>query len=82
MTTTFHPGAFLREELEARGIEAMFFPDQHGMNRQHFYDVINGTGSIDATMAEQLAAALGTSADLWLNLQRQYDAGSIARAHH
>lgn len=74
--TLFHPGELLREELQARGIDRhreWAFPYEHGIDVCLFYDVLNGTGSIDALVAEKLSVAFGTSAELWVNLQRQYD---------
>jgi plasmid maintenance system antidote protein VapI len=34
---------------------------------------LNGKAGISANMALRLAAALGTSPELWMNMQAQYD---------
>jgi addiction module HigA family antidote len=35
--------------------------------------ICNGRRGVSAVMAKKLAVAMGTSAELWLNLQRSYD---------
>jgi addiction module HigA family antidote len=35
--------------------------------------VLNGKAGISAAMAIRLAAALGTTPELWMNMQSQYD---------
>jgi addiction module HigA family antidote len=35
--------------------------------------VLNGKAGISAAMAIRLAVALGTTAELWINMQSQYD---------
>ena len=37
------------------------------------YDIVKGKRAITADTALRLAKALGTSAELWLNLQAHYD---------
>jgi addiction module HigA family antidote len=44
-----------------------------GVTRQALSAVLNGRAGVSAEMAVRLSKALGTSADLWLGLQMQYD---------
>jgi len=67
-----HPGEVLREYLP----EAMTLSDVAsglGVTRQSLSAVLNGRSGVSAEMAVRLSKALGTSADLWLGLQMQYD---------
>jgi addiction module HigA family antidote len=44
--------------------------------------VLNGKAGISASMALRLGAALGTSPDLWINMQAQYDLWRARRGRH
>jgi addiction module HigA family antidote len=66
-----HPGRVLREYL---GEMAVSRAAQHlRVTRVTLSRVLNGKAGISANMALRLAAALGTSPDLWMNMQTQYD---------
>jgi addiction module HigA family antidote len=41
--------------------------------------LLNGKAGISASMALRLAAALGTSPELWMNMQSQYDLWNASR---
>ena len=43
------------------------------VSRQSLSAILNGRAGISAEMAVRLSKALGTSADLWLGMQMQYD---------
>lgn len=68
----FPPGDFIREELEARhwtqgDLAAVIKRPLQAVN-----EIINGKKQITAETAKALAAAFGTSAKLWLNLESTY----------
>lgn len=66
-----HPGLVLREYL---GKMAVSSAAAHlRVTRVTLSRVLNGKAGISASMALRLAAALGTSAELWMNMQSQYD---------
>jgi len=44
-----------------------------GITRASLSRIINGSNGISADMALRLAAAFGTSPELWLNMQNKYD---------
>ena len=68
------PGEILREEfLAAHGITQDRLADAMGVSRFRVNEVINGKRAITAETALLLAAALGTSPEFWLNLQRAVD---------
>jgi addiction module HigA family antidote len=66
-----HPGTVLREYLA--GMPVSTAAAHLHVTRVTLSRVLNGKAGISATMALRLAAALGTSADLWMNMQTQYD---------
>lgn len=72
-----HPGAVLREWLAEVSITQAA---QHlGITRAYLSRILNGHASISADMALRLAALLGTSADMWLNMQSAYDLWQAAQ---
>ena len=42
--------------------------------------LLNGKAGISVAMALRLAGALGTSPELWMNMQSQYDLGRASRS--
>jgi len=65
----FPPGEFLRDELAERGWTEAEFADILGRPAQAVSEILNGKKEITAETAVAIGAALGTSAELWLNLQ-------------
>ena len=68
-----HPGAVLKEELEARGLSANAFALKLRVPPQRIHDVVAGRRGITPDTALRLEASLGTPARLWLDLQAGYD---------
>lgn len=68
-----HPGAVLREELEARGLSANAFALKLRVPPQRIQDIVAGRRGISPETALRLEASLGTPARLWLNMQAAYD---------
>ena len=69
----FPPGEYIREELDARGWTQLDLAEILGRPPQAINEVIAGKRSITPEMAKGLSAAFGTSAQLWMNLQRTFD---------
>ena len=67
-----HPGEVLREYLP-EGMQVTEAAQKLGVSRVTLSRVLNGRASISADMALRLAAALGTTAKLWIGLQGDYD---------
>ena len=66
-----HPGLVLREYL---GDLAVSTAAAHlRVTRVTLSRVLNAKAGISAAMAIRLAAALGTTPELWMNMQSQYD---------
>ena len=64
------PGEILHELYLKRGkITIKGFADAIGCTPKHISNVIHGKARIEAELATRIAAVLGTSIELWLNLQ-------------
>jgi addiction module HigA family antidote len=61
-----HPGSVLRDYLGTMSVTDA--AGHLGLSR-----ILNGSAGISAGMALRLAEALGTSPDLWIGMQSQYD---------
>jgi HTH-type transcriptional regulator/antitoxin HigA len=72
MAEAFSAGEFLADELEARGWTQAEFAEILGRPAQFVSEIISGKKEITRDSAAQIGAALGTSAELWLNLQDTY----------
>jgi HTH-type transcriptional regulator / antitoxin HigA len=68
----FPPGDFIREEIEARGWTQGDLAEILGRPLQAVNAIINGKKRITAATAVELAAALGTSPEFWMNLEAAY----------
>ena len=66
-----HPGLVLREYLGDVPVTKAAAHLQ--ITRVTLSRVLNGRAGISASMAIRLAAALGTSPELWMGMQSQYD---------
>lgn len=72
-TSVSHPGIFLKNELESRGIKQKDFADELQVSHSQLNEIVNGKRSISADFAILLEAALKIKALLWLNMQTRYD---------
>ncbi len=68
-----HPGAMLKEELEARGLSANAFALKLRVPPQRIQDIVAQRRGISPDTALRLEASLGTPARLWLDMQSGYD---------
>jgi antitoxin HigA-1 len=68
-----HPGAVLKEELEARGLSAAGFALKLRVPPQRVQEIVAGKRAITPETALRIGTALGTGARLWLAMQQSYD---------
>ena len=66
------PGRIIRRELEARGWTQKDLAHIMDRPEQTISQIVNAKKAITPETALQLAAAFGTSAELWLNLEASY----------
>jgi addiction module HigA family antidote len=75
-----HPGEFLREILEQRGLSQAHFSRVIGVSPMRISHVIKGTRPVTAELALLFGRAFGQSPQYWLNLQGTYDLKLAERA--
>lgn len=69
----FPPGEYLADELEARNWTQSEFSEIIRRPVKVVNEIISGKKAITTDTARELAAAIGTSPQYWLNLQTAYD---------
>lgn len=69
----FHPGEYIKDELEARGLNQQFLVEKTKMSKSEISLLIHGHRNITPEMAVLLEKALGIDAEFWMNLQVKYD---------
>ncbi|MGA7948612.1 MAG: HigA family addiction module antitoxin [Thiobacillaceae bacterium] len=73
-----HPGAVLREWIPEGMSVTQAAIDLH-VSRVSLSKMLNGNTGISADMAIRLSRWLGTSPDLWVGMQAQYDLWQAAK---
>jgi len=69
-----HPGEILLEEfLEPLGVTQKTLAAHIGVPIQRVNEIVRGKRGVSSETAWLLAAALGTTPELWMNLQAQHD---------
>lgn len=75
-----HPGEVLQDTVLAGGrISVSEFARKLGVSRVALSRVVNARAAVSADMALRLAAALGGSAESWLQMQAAYDLWQAAK---
>jgi HTH-type transcriptional regulator / antitoxin HigA len=74
---TFPPGEYLKDELEERGWSQVEFAEIIGRPVRVVNEIIAGKVQITPKTATELAAALGTSAQFWLNLEMYFQLSRV-----
>lgn len=69
----FHPGYYLKDLINELEITQEEFAKRLNITPKNLSDLINGKASISANLAKNLSLMLGTSIDMWLDLQKKYD---------
>ncbi|WP_022756636.1 HigA family addiction module antitoxin [Butyrivibrio fibrisolvens] len=69
----FHPGYYISDIIEDMGISQQEFAIRMGTTPKTVSQLVNGQANISNELAKKLSAMLGTSVELWQNLQNKYD---------
>ena len=72
-----HPGQLLRQALS--GVPVSEAATHLGVTRAALSRILNQRAAISPDMALRLSEALGTSAELWIGMQSQYDLWRAAK---
>ncbi len=68
-----HPGVHIANELEELNMSASQLTKALGIPANRLTEIIRGRRGITADTALRLAPWLGTTPDLWMNLQKNYE---------
>lgn len=68
-----HPGEFLKEELDERGLLPSHLADAIAVPKNRVSAIINGQRGITGDTALRLGHYFGTGAQVWMNLQSAYE---------
>jgi len=68
-----HPGEILREEMEELEMSARSLAEAINVPANRVSSIINGTRGITADTALRLSRYLGTTPEMWMNLQKTYE---------
>ena len=71
------PGASLKSHMQAVGLNDAKFSERSGIPVEELRAITSGEGRIDEAKAAQISKILGTSVELWINLQLGYDQGMV-----
>jgi addiction module HigA family antidote len=77
--TPIHPGEILQDELEAFDLSAARLARAINVPPNRISQILAGKRNMTADTALRLSRYFGTSADLWMNLQKTYEL-DLARA--
>jgi antitoxin HigA-1 len=72
-----HPGEVLRDYLGDISVTAA--AEHLKVTRASLSRILNGSSGISAEMALRLSEAMGTSPELWLGMQSQYELWQVSR---
>ena len=75
-----HPGEFLRDILEERGMSQAQFARVIGVAPMRVSHIVKATRPVTAELALLFGRAFGQSPQYWLNLQADYDLKLAERA--
>ena len=71
-----HPGELIKDELKERNLTQKELSEMTGIKPSVLSETINGKRSVSLNVAVALERALGIPAEIWMNLQTQYDLDS------
>lgn len=76
-----HPGRVVRQEcIEPLGLTITAVAEALGVSRQALNNLVNLRAGVSPEMAIRLSKAFGSSPELWLGLQMDYDLAQAERS--
>src|ERR1700758_1803438 len=73
----FHPGEFIGEEMEARGLKQIELAKALDLSRSEMSLIVNGKRGVTVPLALKLENLWGTDALFWMRLQVRYEVERI-----
>jgi antitoxin HigA-1 len=75
-----HPGRIVRQEcIEPLGLTVTAAAERLGIRRQTLNNLLNGKSGISPEMAIRLSKAFGSSPEVWLGLQMEFDLAQVSK---
>ncbi len=75
-----HPGRIVRQEcIEPLGLTITEAAERLGVTRQTLDKLVNGKTGISPEMSIRLSKAFGSSSDMWLGLQMEFNLAKAER---
>ncbi|MES0489856.1 MAG: HigA family addiction module antitoxin [Leptospirales bacterium] len=68
-----HPGEYLEEVLESRGIKKTELAERLNVSEKHISQIVNAHVGLTSELSLQLEKALGISANIWNNMNADYE---------
>ena len=79
MHTPAHPGEIIQEYMEGLGLTVSALAEHLKITRANLSRIIHGKTGVSAEMALRLSEAFGTSPEVWIRLQANYDLAKALR---
>jgi len=77
----FHPGEFLKEEIDARGMKQVDLVSALNLSKSEVNLIIHGKRNITVPIAIRLESLFGIDAETWMNLQIKYEIEVVKLTH-
>jgi addiction module HigA family antidote len=74
-----HPGEIIQEYMEGLGLTVTGLAVHLKITRANLSRMIHGKTGVSAEMAVRLSEAFGTSPDVWIRMQANYDLAKAMR---
>ena len=68
-----HPGEMIKDEIKERGMTQKQLAAEMNVKPSVLSETVNGKRAVSVNMALALEKALGIPADIWMNMQAQYE---------
>jgi addiction module HigA family antidote len=72
-----HPGEIIQEHLEGLGLTVSALATHLMITRANLSRMIHGKTGVSAEMAVRLSEAFGTTPEVWIRLQANYDLAKV-----
>jgi len=73
-----HPGRIVRQDcIEPLGVTITAAAKALGVTRQALNNLVNGKSGVSPEMAVRLSKAFGSSPEMWLRLQANFDLAQV-----
>ena len=79
MHNPLHPGEIVKDALMATNLNITELAKRLKVDRTTLSRLLNGNSNISPDMALRLALLLGTSVQMWLNIQRDWELSKLEK---